>query len=118
MTYVPIVPVTPAAPSPRARELADRLVDVLLEYEGLHPSLTNEEVRQAMQITVQKTRPRASMTAPAVAFGLGILLLGGVAAFYFGGGASTARVALLPIVAATIAVAAVGALVAVLRRGP
>lgn len=119
MTYVPIVVPTPAPPSPRARELADRLATVLLEYEETHPSITSGEVRQATQLALQRTRAGTAMTAPIIAGALGILLFAGIAAFFFVGGSGAFTGATpFPMLTVIGLIAVAGALIAVLRRAP
>ena len=119
MTYIPIIPPTPTPPSPRARELADRLAKVLLEYEEAHPSVSGDEVRQAMRIALQVTRAGGTAAAPILAATLGGLVLVGLAVFYFvasgGAGSTGARVPTLWVVGALLVLAA---LVGVLRRRP
>lgn len=119
MTYVPIVVPIPPPTSPRARELADRLAHVLLEFEQTHPSLTNEEVRQATQLALQKRRGGGTLAGPILVGAVGLMVFAGLVAFYLieRGGAASAG-ASFPMIAVIGLIAVVGALVAVLRRSP
>jgi hypothetical protein len=81
MTFVPITPAVTAQPSPNARELAEKLVATVREFEQSHPGTSSTEVQQAMQLASSRFY---SSSAPAlIAIALGLLVAGGLAAFYF-----------------------------------
>jgi len=44
MSYVPIIVTIREPPSHRARELADRLSRVIVDFEQHHPTVSNAEV--------------------------------------------------------------------------
>lgn len=82
MTYVPIVPPTPAPPpSPRTRELAGLLSKVLEEYKKAHPATTSGEVKAAIRLAQLSSRS-GNPAGPALAVSLGLGLL---VAAVFGG---------------------------------
>ena len=63
MSYVPIIVTTREPPSHRARELADRLSRVIVDFEQHHPTVSNAAVRQATRLALQASR-RGAMSRP------------------------------------------------------
>jgi hypothetical protein len=112
MSYVPIIVTTREPPSHRARELADRLSRVIVDFEQHHPTVSNAEVRQATRLALQASR-RGSDVAPAIASALVLLifLMVGIGVFVVlrGGGRRSAQSPLmgLAIVAGLMAVVSV-----------
>ena len=82
MSYVPIVVPPPQPPSPRTRELADRMARLIVEFEGQYPTATRAEVREAARLALQATN-RGSSVAPVAAVVLGTLALGAGIGVYF-----------------------------------
>ena len=82
MSYEPIVVPPPQPPSPRTRELADRMARVIVEFEGQYPTATRAEVREAARLALQSTS-RGSSLAPVGAVALGVLALVGGVVVYF-----------------------------------
>jgi len=80
MSYVPIVPPTPTPPSPRVRDLADQLSQVIAEFERTHSAMSNSEVRQATQLAV---RGRGASGPGAVPILIVLTLAVGIAVFFF-----------------------------------
>lgn len=72
--YVP----TPPPPSPRARELADYLSQVVDAYHKDHPELTAEDVRQALELNI----PSSRNAMRAIAVGLGGVMALAVVGFF------------------------------------
>ena len=93
MYFVPIVPSsgTGAPVTPRTRELADLLGRVIEEYEKHHPAVSGSEVRQAMDLALQRSQKGgADVARLALAAGLGGLAVAGVLAYLvMGGGVSS-----------------------------
>ena len=116
MLYVPVVP-PPQTPSPRTRELAERLAQTIRDFEERHPSTSAAEIREAARLA---TRASGGTYLVPVATILGALTALGLGAFLFlaqgdGGGIP----ADWPVVAIGAAVLTLGALVAILaRRAP
>ena len=80
MTYVPTPVVPPTANvSPRARDLARTLEGAVQEYRQRNPSLTDEEVRQAL--TVMSSQRMAGSKAMVLSLALGLALAVLAAAF-------------------------------------
>jgi hypothetical protein len=90
MAYVPVVPPTSTSPpSPRTRELAGLLSQVLDEYQKAHPATTKGEVRAALKLAQMSAGPDRTQTAALISFGLGVcvfLLALGLFFFRSGGG--------------------------------
>lgn len=80
MSFVPVV-VTPPPPSPRARELGDRLTRTIDRYRTENPSVSPSEIQQALSLA---TRGIGSGNTAAVLVVLlvGMLLLGVLMFFY------------------------------------
>ena len=91
MTYIPIVPTTPAPPaSPRTRELAGLLSQVLDEYQKAHPAVTPAEMRAAVRLAQMSVKGGNQPAALIISLGLGLLLAGlmvGLLFFRSSGGA-------------------------------
>jgi len=117
MIFVPIVP-PPQPPSPRTRELADRLAWVLQEYEKAHPSVTAAEMRQATQLALRSTRTSSLALRPILAALVGLVVLGaGIVAFLAVGEGGSEAVA-YPIIAVLAGIGVVAALIAATRKNP
>ena len=112
MSYVPIIVTTREPPSHRARELADRLSRVIVDFEQHHPTVSNAEVRQATRLALQASRRGSDAPAIASALVLLIFLMVGIGVFVVlrGGGRRSAQSPLmgLAIVAGLMAVVSVG----------
>ncbi len=115
MSYVPIV-VPPPSPSPRTRELADLLAQVIREYEAQHPSVTSTEVREAARLASASAATGLSRQVVAVTLGLGVAALAGAIAFARSSGLELSGIAWPLVLVAVLLV--VGILVALARRSP
>lgn len=85
MSYVPIVipPTMPQPPSPRTRELAEILGQVLDEYQKAHPSVTGAEMREAIQIAKSATGGNKSPVALILSLGIALVLMATVLGLVF-----------------------------------
>ena len=82
MTYVPVV-VPPTPPSPRTRELAGLLTQVLEEYTKAHPATTSAEIRAAVRMAQMSTKGSQAQVATMISLILGFVVLGlGAGLFY------------------------------------
>jgi hypothetical protein len=122
MSYVPTPIVTPGMNvSPRAQDLARTLEKAVEEYRHRNPSLSDEEIRQALMVMSQN-RSAAAPRILAIVLGLGLAVLGLVAFFFLqeggsAGGASGAPISWILIGLMGIAGVA-GVIAALSRRGP
>ncbi len=83
MTFVPIVTPPPNVPvSPRTRELASLLGQVLEEYQKAHPATTRNEVRAAMRMAQVSGGPGASPLVLKLTLALGLLVAGVLAGVF------------------------------------
>ena len=84
MLFVPVVPPISgaASPSPRARELAGLLHQVVEEYSAAHPSVKPEEIRQAVRMTQMSVQDGSRRAAALVMGGLSIMVALGVAGLF------------------------------------
>jgi len=87
MVFVPVpVPPTEREVTVRARDLSQRLTQVIREFEQNHPGTTTEDVRQAVRMAAEGSgvsRGGGSQQRAAIAVVLGILFAGiGVYAFF------------------------------------
>ena len=88
MSYVPIIAATTA--SARAEDLARYIEKTLSEYRRQHPSTSDSDLRQALQIVARRHPP--SPTVLRVVLGLGVLVaLFGVFFFMQSGGGGSAE---------------------------
>jgi len=115
--FVPVVPPTPQAPlSHRTRELGDLLGRVIEEYERHHPSVTGQEVHQALQLASRHSKAVGSGAAKVVLLGVATALaLAGVMAFLMlerGGGSPES----FPVMAVAVAIFSVLMVAILLRR--
>lgn len=122
MSYVPTPIVTPGMNvSPRAQDLARTLEKAVEEYRQRNPSLSEQEIRQALMVMSQ-TRSAAGPRILATTLGVGLLVAGLVAFFVIEGGGLPGGASGLPVPWIMIGVLALGGLVAGLvaltRRGP
>jgi hypothetical protein len=78
MSYVPII--IPPAASARAQDLARRLEKSLDEYQRQHPTTSETDVRQALQL-VGRSHPQNTTTL--IVIGVALLLILGIASFVF-----------------------------------
>jgi len=84
MGYIPIIiPVTPDPPSPRTRELAGLLGQILEEYQKAHPSVTGAEMREAIQLAKSATGGNNASVAIALSLGIGLLVMAVVLGLVF-----------------------------------
>ena len=84
MAFVPVPP-TERQVSVRARDLSQRLTQVIREFEQQHPGTTSEDVRQAVRLAAEGSGVDHTRTAPqraAIALLAGILCAG-LGAFAF-----------------------------------
>lgn len=78
MSYVPIIVL--AAASARAQDLARRLERILDEYRRQHPTTSETDIQQALQLVGRGHPPN---TTALVVIGVALLLILGVASFVF-----------------------------------
>ena len=84
MTYIPIVPSTPTPPaSPRTRELAGLLSQVLEEYQKAHPAVTPAEMRAAVRLAQMSVKGGNQTVGLVISLGLGLLVAGLMAGLLF-----------------------------------
>ena len=86
--FVPFVPVTPASGSPRAQELARRIVELIRTYRQQHPDTSALDVQGALRIARIEAGGGARLKAVLVVL-VGLIALGGFFAlrlFENGGG--------------------------------
>jgi hypothetical protein len=106
--------------SPQTRELADLLGRVVQEYEKAHPTVTGTEVSQALRLARRASTKAAGGEAMAIkmAVALGLVFLGGLAAFFFvaRGGDFNVDMVNAQVMVAIIALGIAGAFVAILKR--
>lgn len=75
MSYVPIiVPTNAPPPSPRTRELANLLGQVLDEYTKANPATTSAEIRAAYRMAQAATGKGSANIAAGVSVGIGLLV--------------------------------------------
>ena len=60
----------PAAPSPRARDLGNRLAEAIETFQRQYPGTTTEDIRQAVRLA---TRGERDVRRPRLAVGLALL---------------------------------------------
>lgn len=85
MVFVPIPPPDRQV-SIRARDLSQRLAQVIREFQQNHPGTTSEDVRQAVQRAAEGTgvsRGGTRQQRAAIAVVLGVLFAGGLGTFVF-----------------------------------
>lgn len=117
MFFVPVVPPTPQAPlSHRTRELGDLLGRVIEEYERHHPSVTGQEVRQALQLASRHSKAAGSGAVQVLLAGVAAaLVLAGVMAFLVlerGGGTPES----FPLIAVAVGIFSVLVVAILLKR--
>ena len=105
----------PPPVSPRAQELAQRLAQVIEEFQQRHPDLASLEVRQAVQIAASRTcrSGRGVVVAGAVIVGVTAALGRGMVASLHHGGRGQM---LLPMVLVMVAVITIALLLALRSR--
>jgi hypothetical protein len=98
MTYVPVV-TPPTPPSPRTRELAGLLAQVLEEYTKAHPATTKAEIRAAVRMAQMSAAgsQATAVTVISLALGLVVAFLG-FGLFYFRSAGDTEITAALPMI--------------------
>lgn len=74
MTYVP-TPVHVHVTSRQTRELADKLTQVVVDFEKEHPTITSGEIREATRIAARATSSGRDLTPVAVTAALGLAAL-------------------------------------------
>jgi len=75
MSYVPIiVPTNAPPPSPRTRELANLLGQVLDEYTKANPATTSAEIRDAVRMARAATGKGSANVAAGVSVGIGLVV--------------------------------------------
>lgn len=120
MAYVPISVSTPPVPvSPRTRELAGLLNQVLEEYQKAHPATTKTEVKAALKMTQMSSGTDTTRIAAILSLVVGLLMFGvfaGLIYFRSAGGGEMDWAPILPgIIMGIIAVLGV-AVVAIKMR--
>lgn len=115
MSFVPIMAGS-RPPSPRTRELADRLLGVIRDYEAQHPTVTGGEIREATRLAVAHAKGTAGPAqAVTVTLGLGVLaLLGGI--FFLRSSGGDGGLADAPLVWIVFGLAVLGLLVFLAKR--
>ena len=78
MSFIPAV--VPPTPSPRARELGQRLAETIDSFCREHPDMSTADIGKAISLAATKADSRGQSIAFAVAAGLAIL--GALVAFY------------------------------------
>ena len=113
MAFVPIVP-PPAAPSPRARDLANRLAEAIETFQRQYPGTSTEDIRQAVRLA---TRGERNVQRPRLAAGLAVLgaLVAGIVSLLASKGVGALE-GTVPVVAIGIVVAGLAVVVALRRR--
>lgn len=117
MAYIPFVPPSSSPPTPRTRDLADRLARVLVEFEETHPTVTAGEVREATRIALRTTRASSAVAPPVLGVLVGALLLGVVVLVSRGGFGGAGFEGSVRWVALAVVGLGILALVAALTRG-
>ncbi|MGD2120667.1 MAG: hypothetical protein PVJ76_02935 [Gemmatimonadota bacterium] len=102
MTYVPVV-TPPTPPSPRVRELAGLLRQVLEEYKKAHPATTRTEIRAAVRMALMSTGGNQATVATVLSLvlGLGVAVLG-FGLFFFQRAGEVEITAALPMIIAAL----------------
>lgn len=116
MMFVPVVPTTPSAPppSPRTRELSGLLTKLVEEYSAAHPSVSKEEIRQAIRMTQLSVRGGNRATSLVVTLSLGVLVaVLALGLFFLRGNGAVAWESVMPGVVLGILVLLIGVLVLV-----
>jgi phosphotransferase system glucose/maltose/N-acetylglucosamine-specific IIC component len=113
MAFIPMVP-PPPAPSARARDLANRLAEVVATFQRQYPGTSREDIRQAVRLATQGER---DVQRPRMAVALGVLgmLVAGIVSLLASKGAG-AMEGTVPVVAIGIVAAVVAMMVALRRR--
>ncbi len=84
MAYVPITPTVATPPSPRTRELAGLLAQVLEEYTKAHPATTRAEIRAAVRMAQMSAGGNQATMATVVSLVVGLVVMFlGVGLLYF-----------------------------------
>ena len=100
MTFVPINVSTPPIPaSPRTRELAGLLNQVLEEYQNAHPATTKTEVKAALKMAQMSSGSDTARVAAILSLVVGLLafaLFAGLFYFRSGGGVEMDWAPILP----------------------
>ena len=73
---VAFVPVVPAAPSPRAEALGQRLAETIEQFRQQNPDLSGFEVRQATEIAVSRSGGRGAPPRALLALAAGVAVAG------------------------------------------
>jgi hypothetical protein len=102
MTYVPVV-TPPTPPSPRTRELAGLLSQVLEEYTKAHPATTRAEIRAAVRMAQMSTSGSQATAVTVISLVLGLVVLFlGAGLFYFRNAGQTEFTLALPMIVAIL----------------
>ena len=119
MSYVPII-VPTHSPSPETRELADRLLAVIRDYEQQHPTVTGTEIREATRMAAQRaggTRLAIGSLA-AAAIGAGLLALFGALLLLRAGASGGVGLGEIPVLLIVAVLTAVALGIFAAKRGP
>jgi len=115
MTFIPPAALPPA--SPRARELAQKLIAQIQDFREKHPEVNEREVWTALRLTSVSTRsnPRANWGAVAIALMVTAILLVGLAVFGVQSGVIPHAQQMLPLAVVIISVGVVVAALIIAR---
>jgi hypothetical protein len=115
MAFVPYVP--PQVPSPRAQELGQRVALTIAEFHQKYPDLSEEEVRQALELASEHSPDRARATRASVAAVVaGVAVAAGLGVYLAGERIALPHAGALPAIFAVIVVAVLAVVVARSRR--
>jgi hypothetical protein len=113
MSFVPYVPVIP--PSARARELGERLAQVIRDFDRQHSDLTEIEIRQALRIALGESgRSEARRAVAAIVAALVVGVGFAVALLARSGGDTTT---MMPVIAGALVLFAIVVVLILVRRG-
>jgi hypothetical protein len=113
MAFVPTPFIPPPEASPQARDLANRLTQVIQQFRQQYPALTDDDIRAALRLATGPSSERSHL--PLLAAGLGVVaavLIGLMTYLGQSRGHQVPSFAILAIIAAV----AIGALLARARR--
>ena len=115
MTYVPLM--VPPTASPRARELAQKLIAQIREFRQEHPEATERDVWAALRIASTSTQPRTrpNWLAIAIALMVAAMLLVALAVLGLQNGAIPHAQQMLPLAVVIVSVIVVVAALIVAR---
>lgn len=115
MTFIPPAALPPA--SPRARELAQRLIAQIQEFKREHPEASEREIWAALRLASTSTQPspRANWGAVAIALMITAILLVGLAVLGVQSGTIPRAQQMLPVAVVIVSVVVVVAALIIAR---